>query len=171
MVWYGFRWILSLFLMELMTHFFYYNAFAIRLVVCTIKDGDTSVIQFYSMVYVWLNFLISLLSGVWKQLTPMDNFIIGYGVSADIYCNYGSDDVRINELSTCYLIPCCSIIILQKNMWTSFPRNSDLIVRQKVSKFDGYFGCMLDINWKSYTSLRGFWNYGHEMLRMPTRNQ
>ncbi|XP_071937131.1 membrane-bound O-acyltransferase gup1 isoform X4 [Coffea arabica] len=47
-VWYGFRWILSLFLMELMTHFFYYNAFAI--------------------------------SGVWKQLTPMDNFIIGYGV-------------------------------------------------------------------------------------------
>ncbi|XP_027108088.1 membrane-bound O-acyltransferase gup1-like [Coffea arabica] len=47
-VWYGFRWILSLFLMELMTHFFYYNAFAI--------------------------------SGMWKQLTPMDNFIIGYGV-------------------------------------------------------------------------------------------
>ena len=28
--WYGFRWVLSLFLMEIMTHFFYYNAFAIR---------------------------------------------------------------------------------------------------------------------------------------------
>ncbi|KAL0384703.1 UNVERIFIED_CONTAM: Nuclear pore complex protein B [Sesamum radiatum] len=46
--WYGFRWVFSLFLMELMTHLFYYNAFAI--------------------------------SGVWKQLSPMDIFIIGYGV-------------------------------------------------------------------------------------------
>ncbi|KAL6552313.1 hypothetical protein OROHE_007677 [Orobanche hederae] len=46
--WYGFRWVFSLFLMELMTHLFYYNAFAI--------------------------------SGVWKQLSPLDIFIIGYGV-------------------------------------------------------------------------------------------
>lgn len=46
--WYGVRWILSLFLMEIMTHFFYYNAFAT--------------------------------SGVWKNLSPTDNFIIGYGV-------------------------------------------------------------------------------------------
>ncbi|KAM7481876.1 hypothetical protein LguiB_006459 [Lonicera macranthoides] len=45
---YGLCWVLSLFLMELMTHFFYYNAFAI--------------------------------SGLWKQLSPMDVFIIGYGV-------------------------------------------------------------------------------------------
>lgn len=45
---YGVRWILSLLLMELMTHFFYYNAFAI--------------------------------SGLWKQLSAMDVFIIGYGV-------------------------------------------------------------------------------------------
>ncbi|KAI7740886.1 hypothetical protein M8C21_021986 [Ambrosia artemisiifolia] len=47
-VWYGFRWVLSLFLMEIMTHFFYYNAFAI--------------------------------SGIWKQLSPMEVFIVGYGV-------------------------------------------------------------------------------------------
>ncbi|XP_059594053.1 membrane-bound O-acyltransferase gup1 isoform X2 [Vitis vinifera] len=46
--WYGSRWLFSLFLMELMTHLFYYNAFAI--------------------------------SGLWKQLSPMDVFIIGYGV-------------------------------------------------------------------------------------------
>ncbi|KAK2966199.1 hypothetical protein RJ640_008765 [Escallonia rubra] len=46
--WYGLRWGFSLLLMELMTHFFYYNAFAI--------------------------------SGLWKQLTPLDVFIIGYGV-------------------------------------------------------------------------------------------
>ncbi|PIN08206.1 Acyltransferase [Handroanthus impetiginosus] len=46
--WYGFRWVFSLFLMELMSHLFYYNAFAI--------------------------------SGVWKHLSPMDIFIIGYGV-------------------------------------------------------------------------------------------
>ncbi|KAL1569876.1 membrane-bound O-acyltransferase gup1 isoform X1 [Salvia divinorum] len=46
--WYGFRWVFSLSLMEFMTHFFYYNAFAI--------------------------------SGLWKQLSPMDIFIIGYGV-------------------------------------------------------------------------------------------
>ncbi|XAR49221.1 hypothetical protein NMG60_11032339 [Bertholletia excelsa] len=45
---YGLRWILSLLLMELMTHLFYYNAFAI--------------------------------SGSWKLLSPMDVFIIGYGV-------------------------------------------------------------------------------------------
>ncbi|XP_057962516.1 membrane-bound O-acyltransferase gup1 isoform X2 [Malania oleifera] len=45
---YGLRWMFSLFLMELMTHFLYYNAFAI--------------------------------SGTWKQLSPMDVFIIGYGV-------------------------------------------------------------------------------------------
>ncbi|KAF7145924.1 hypothetical protein RHSIM_Rhsim04G0165200 [Rhododendron simsii] len=46
--WYGLRWVFSLLLMELMTHLFYYNAFAI--------------------------------SGLWKQLSPMDVFIIGYGV-------------------------------------------------------------------------------------------
>ncbi|XP_044480806.1 membrane-bound O-acyltransferase gup1-like [Mangifera indica] len=47
-VWYGLRWVFSLFLMELMTHLFYYNAFAI--------------------------------SGIWKLLSPLDVFIIGYGV-------------------------------------------------------------------------------------------
>ncbi|KAK1301266.1 hypothetical protein QJS10_CPB12g00973 [Acorus calamus] len=46
--WYGGRWILCLFLMELMTHFFYYNAFAI--------------------------------SGLWMHLSPLEVFIIGYGV-------------------------------------------------------------------------------------------
>ncbi|CAL8998248.1 unnamed protein product [Prunus brigantina] len=46
--WYGLRWVFSLLLMELMTHLFYYNAFAI--------------------------------SGLWKELLPMDVFIIGYGV-------------------------------------------------------------------------------------------
>ncbi|KAK9928886.1 hypothetical protein M0R45_026003 [Rubus argutus] len=46
--WYGLRWVSSLLLMELMTHLFYYNAFAI--------------------------------SGMWKQLYPVDVFIIGYGV-------------------------------------------------------------------------------------------
>ncbi|XP_019459394.1 PREDICTED: putative membrane-bound O-acyltransferase C24H6.01c isoform X2 [Lupinus angustifolius] len=45
---YGFRWVLCLLLMELITHVFYYNAFAI--------------------------------SGLWKQLSPLDVFIIGYGV-------------------------------------------------------------------------------------------
>ncbi|OWM90799.1 putative membrane-bound O-acyltransferase C24H6.01c isoform X1 [Punica granatum] len=45
---YGIRWLYSLFLMELMTHLLYYNAFAI--------------------------------SGIWRQLSPMDVFIIGYGV-------------------------------------------------------------------------------------------
>ncbi|KAH1035650.1 hypothetical protein GLYMA_20G116900v4 [Glycine max] len=44
----GFRWVLSLLLMELMTHLFYYNAFA---------NSD-----------------------LWKHLSPMDVFIIGYGV-------------------------------------------------------------------------------------------
>ncbi|KAK7343407.1 hypothetical protein VNO77_12121 [Canavalia gladiata] len=44
----GFRWVLILLLMELMTHVFYYNAFAN--------------------------------SGLWKHLSPMDVFIIGYGV-------------------------------------------------------------------------------------------
>ncbi|XP_057811796.1 membrane-bound O-acyltransferase gup1-like [Salvia miltiorrhiza] len=48
--WYGFRWVFCLSLMEVMTQFFYYNAFAI--------------------------------SGLWKQLSPMDIFIIGYGVSS-----------------------------------------------------------------------------------------
>ncbi|XP_059648355.1 membrane-bound O-acyltransferase gup1 isoform X2 [Cornus florida] len=46
--WYGLRWLFSLLLMELMTHLFYYNAFAI--------------------------------SGMWKYLSPMDIFIVGYGV-------------------------------------------------------------------------------------------
>ncbi|GKU91208.1 hypothetical protein SLEP1_g5110 [Rubroshorea leprosula] len=46
--WYGLRWVFSLSLMELMTHLFYYNAFAV--------------------------------SGSWKLLSPMDIFIIGYGV-------------------------------------------------------------------------------------------
>ncbi|KAJ7973973.1 MBOAT (membrane bound O-acyl transferase) family protein [Quillaja saponaria] len=45
---YGLRWVFSLLLMELMTHLFFYNAFAI--------------------------------SGLWKQLSPADVFIIGYGV-------------------------------------------------------------------------------------------
>ncbi|XP_061339454.1 membrane-bound O-acyltransferase gup1 isoform X2 [Gastrolobium bilobum] len=45
---YGFRWVLSLLLVELMTHLFYYNAFAN--------------------------------SGLWKHLSPLDVFIIGYGV-------------------------------------------------------------------------------------------
>ncbi|KAK7266236.1 hypothetical protein RIF29_18878 [Crotalaria pallida] len=45
---YGFRLVPSLLLMELMTHIFYHNAFAI--------------------------------SGLWKQLSPLDVFIIGYGV-------------------------------------------------------------------------------------------
>ncbi|BAT93391.1 hypothetical protein VIGAN_07234300 [Vigna angularis var. angularis] len=44
----GFRWILSIILMELMTHLFNYNAFA---------NSD-----------------------LWKHLSPMDVFIIGYGV-------------------------------------------------------------------------------------------
>ncbi|TQE07327.1 hypothetical protein C1H46_006980 [Malus baccata] len=51
--WYGLRWVFSLLLMELMTHLFYYNAFAI--------------------------------SGMWKELYPMDVFIIGYGVRDDPY--------------------------------------------------------------------------------------
>lgn len=46
--WYGCKWLLDFFLMEAMTHFFYYNAFAI--------------------------------SGVWRQLSPLEIFIIGYGV-------------------------------------------------------------------------------------------
>ncbi|KAH7571231.1 hypothetical protein JRO89_XS04G0003400 [Xanthoceras sorbifolium] len=53
-VWYGLRWIFGLFLMELMTHLFYYNAFAI--------------------------------SGMWKLLSPLDVFIIGYGVRGDLDC-------------------------------------------------------------------------------------
>ncbi|KAG5548875.1 hypothetical protein RHGRI_014286 [Rhododendron griersonianum] len=46
--WHGLRWVFSLILMELMTHLFYYNAFA--------------------------------MSGLWKQLSPTDVLIIGYGV-------------------------------------------------------------------------------------------
>ncbi|KNA04140.1 hypothetical protein SOVF_202380, partial [Spinacia oleracea] len=45
---YGLRWTFSLCLVELITHFFHYNAFAI--------------------------------SGLWKQLSAFDVFIIGYGV-------------------------------------------------------------------------------------------
>ncbi|XP_042476541.1 membrane-bound O-acyltransferase gup1 isoform X3 [Macadamia integrifolia] len=55
-VWYGFRWVLSLFLMELMTHFFYYNAFAT--------------------------------SGMWKQLSPLEVSIIGYGVLNFIWLKF-----------------------------------------------------------------------------------
>ncbi|KAK7838378.1 putative membrane-bound o-acyltransferase c24h6.01c [Quercus suber] len=51
--WYGLRWVFSLLLMELMTHLFHYNAFAI--------------------------------SGLWKQLSPMHVFIIGYGVRGESY--------------------------------------------------------------------------------------
>ncbi|GAB2281284.1 hypothetical protein Dimus_015886 [Dionaea muscipula] len=47
-VFYGLRWAFALFLVELMTHFCYYNAFA--------------------------------LSDMWKQLSAVDVFIIGYGV-------------------------------------------------------------------------------------------
>ncbi|KAK9146341.1 hypothetical protein Sjap_006244 [Stephania japonica] len=46
--WYGFRWALSFCLMEMITHWFYYNAFVI--------------------------------SGLWKYLSPLEVFIIGYGV-------------------------------------------------------------------------------------------
>ncbi|XP_050223423.1 membrane-bound O-acyltransferase gup1 isoform X2 [Mercurialis annua] len=46
--WYGLRWIFSFFLMELLTHLFHFNAFAI--------------------------------SGLWKSLSPVDIFIVGYGV-------------------------------------------------------------------------------------------
>ncbi|KAJ0965864.1 hypothetical protein J5N97_027002 [Dioscorea zingiberensis] len=46
--WYGFRWAMSLFLMEILTHFFYYNSFAS--------------------------------SGLWRILSPLEIFIIGYGV-------------------------------------------------------------------------------------------
>lgn len=46
--WYGLRWFLNLLLMEAMTHFSYYNAFA--------------------------------KSGLWSQLSPLEIFIIGYGV-------------------------------------------------------------------------------------------
>ncbi|KAM6583943.1 hypothetical protein CsatB_010945 [Cannabis sativa] len=46
--WYGVRWVFSLLLMEVMTHLFYYNAFAI--------------------------------SGAWRHLSPLDVFIVGYGV-------------------------------------------------------------------------------------------
>ncbi|KAH9733769.1 MBOAT (Membrane bound O-acyl transferase) family protein [Citrus sinensis] len=49
-LWYGLRWIFSLLLMELMTHIFYYNAFAV--------------------------------SGMWKLLSPLDVFIIGYGAES-----------------------------------------------------------------------------------------
>ncbi|XP_010544129.1 PREDICTED: putative membrane-bound O-acyltransferase C24H6.01c [Tarenaya hassleriana] len=45
---YGLRWLFSFLLMELMTHLFYYNAFAI--------------------------------SRLWKELSPLEIFIIGYGV-------------------------------------------------------------------------------------------
>ncbi|KAL4324902.1 hypothetical protein GQ457_11G006840 [Hibiscus cannabinus] len=45
---YGLRWVFGLCLMELMTHLFYFNAFAV--------------------------------SASWKMLSPMDIFIIGYGV-------------------------------------------------------------------------------------------
>ncbi|XP_038990830.1 membrane-bound O-acyltransferase gup1-like isoform X2 [Hibiscus syriacus] len=45
---YGLRWVFGLSLMELMTHLFYFNAFAV--------------------------------SASWKMLSPMDIFIIGYGV-------------------------------------------------------------------------------------------
>ncbi|CAN0877026.1 Membrane-bound O-acyltransferase GUP1 [Linum grandiflorum] len=46
--WYGLRWIFSFVIIEVVTHFFHYNAFAV--------------------------------SGLWKLLSPIDMFIIGYGV-------------------------------------------------------------------------------------------
>ncbi|MBA0601887.1 hypothetical protein Gorai_002091, partial [Gossypium raimondii] len=48
-IWYGLRWVFGLCLMELMTHLFYFNAFAT--------------------------------SASWKMLSPMDIFIIGYGIA------------------------------------------------------------------------------------------
>lgn len=53
---YGLRWFLCLGLMETMTHFLYYNAFAI--------------------------------SGLWRQLSPFEIFIIGYGVINFIWLKF-----------------------------------------------------------------------------------
>lgn len=56
MAFYGLRWVFCLVLMETMTHFFYYNAFAN--------------------------------SGLWRQLSPLEIFIIGYGVINFIWLKF-----------------------------------------------------------------------------------
>ncbi|KAH7674993.1 hypothetical protein IHE45_08G109000 [Dioscorea alata] len=52
--WYGVRWAISMFLMEILTHFFYYNAYAS--------------------------------SDIWKNLSPLEIFIIGYGFPILVIC-------------------------------------------------------------------------------------
>lgn len=96
--WYGLRWVSSLLLMELMTHLFYYNAFAIRWVPSNVKDSACIIYLVYvhtptlPHMYVYAHIFIFwiileliwtftvLISGMWKQLYPVDVFIIGYGV-------------------------------------------------------------------------------------------
>lgn len=76
---YGLRWIFSFLLLELLTHVFHYNAFAIRLEFLQLNDMvlsfDLSLLNCKLIIFVF-----PLTSGLWKLLSPVDIFIIGYGV-------------------------------------------------------------------------------------------
>ncbi|KAG9457793.1 hypothetical protein H6P81_002301 [Aristolochia fimbriata] len=56
--WYGIRWLLSFFLMELMTHLFYYNAFAISGFWVQLSPWEVFIIGYGVLMFMWLKFLL-----------------------------------------------------------------------------------------------------------------
>lgn len=56
--WYGFRWVLSLLLMELMTHFFYYNAFVISGSWRQTSPFAVFIVGYGVLNFMWLKFLL-----------------------------------------------------------------------------------------------------------------
>jgi len=74
---YGLRWVFSLSIIELMTHLFYYNAFALRwglLYLMKLCKVYCSTLSCRSECF------FPFFSGLWKHLSAVDIFIIGYGV-------------------------------------------------------------------------------------------
>ncbi|XP_068658953.1 membrane-bound O-acyltransferase gup1 isoform X2 [Aristolochia californica] len=56
--WYGVRWLLSLLLMELMTHLFYYNAFAISGFWIQLSPWEVFIIGYGVLMFMWLKFFL-----------------------------------------------------------------------------------------------------------------
>lgn len=63
--------------MELMTQFFYYNAFVIRWNPFRIS---LKIINFYILGLQAANIFAFCDSGLWRELSPVEIFIVGYGV-------------------------------------------------------------------------------------------
>ncbi|MFS7949817.1 hypothetical protein Hanom_Chr06g00576051 [Helianthus anomalus] len=104
-IWYGFRWVLSLFLMEIMTHFFYYNAFAI--------------------------------SGIWKQLSPVEVIIVGYGVRAHV-----AGAITITFLMVANLV---GFVVGPSGV--SWLKSVFLHAEVEVAKWMGWIGLVVGLEW------------------------